>query len=46
MIAYYRVEGEVILGFDGKDDCIYRMYIADPVARSKHILNIKDDLRG
>lgn len=45
MIAYYRIEGEVILGYDHKDDCIYRMYISDPIARSKHILNIKDDLK-
>ena len=46
MISYYKVEGEVILGFDHKDDCIYRMYIADPIARSKHILNIEDELRS
>ncbi len=45
MIAYYKIEGEVILGYDHKDDCIYRMYIADPIARSKHILNIQDDLK-
>ena len=46
MIAYYRIEGEVILGYDNKDDCIYRMYIADSIARSKHILNIQDELRS
>ena len=45
MIAYYRIEGEVILGYDHEDDCIYRMYISDPIARSKHMLTIKDELR-